>query len=650
MNHRQKNIYQRIKRRVIVLLIVMTISVLGIIITSMAMASTLKTASSVVNIFGRQRMYTQAIAKNASRTSVLYTTLDSGEAIQDTETLRQKLIESKNQLIADRDTFTEVFEDLANGYVDVDGEKFEINAHIMTALAEDVTELQSLWVPFSDAVDVIANSTGIDTSFREALIFINENNDDLLYYAQHVTNGFESMIIDDYTRYRNMTILLVGILILNAAGLVVLLYSYLFSALDVFYNEIEKLGIDHDHGVNFMQNRSLIDEIKLLLIGFKETLELVERINASGSFSETLRDIYESFSHYLPYTYIGIALLKEDDPTQIVASYGIGEEHHPGLAKALLRYETKLHETSLGKIMETNKPRVINDLDAYFKTHEMREYSRIIMRHGIKSSITLPLRANEMPLGFIFFSSNQKNVYQDKHIEYLKLISNSIALSFEKNIFSEELVYSSVLALAKLSEARDEDTGEHLKRMSHYVGVIAEALSETDRYKDIIDQNFITNIVRFSPMHDIGKVGVPDYVLLKPGKLTAEEFEIMKFHTIYGANVLNEAEMNVRRSGRSLFQMGIAIALNHHEKFDGSGYPNGLKGESIPLEARIVSVADVFDALLSKRPYKEPFTIEETLRIINEGRGKHFDPFIIDVFNANLERLMTIQHLYLDTH
>jgi putative two-component system response regulator len=96
--------------------------------------------------------------------------------------------------------------------------------------------------------------------------------------------------------------------------------------------------------------------------------------------------------------------------------------------------------------------------------------------------------------------------------------------------------------------------------------------------------------------------------------------------------------------------MGIAIALNHHEKFDGSGYPNGLKGESIPLEARIVSVADVFDALLSKRPYKEPFTIEETLRIINEGRGKHFDPFIIDVFNANLERLMTIQHLYLDTH
>jgi hypothetical protein len=185
----------------------------------MAMASTLKTASSVVNIFGRQRMYTQAIAKNASRTSVLYTTLDSGEAIQDTETLRQKLIESKNQLIADRDTFTEVFEDLANGYVDVDGEKFEINAHIMTALAEDVTELQSLW---------IANSTGIDTSFREALIFINENNDDLLYYAQHVTNGFESMIIDDYTRYRNMTILLVGILILNAAGLVVLLYSYLF--------------------------------------------------------------------------------------------------------------------------------------------------------------------------------------------------------------------------------------------------------------------------------------------------------------------------------------------------------------------------------------------------------------------------------------
>jgi response regulator RpfG family c-di-GMP phosphodiesterase len=647
LNHSQKNIYQRIKKRVILLLVLMTLTILGIIATSMAMASTLKTSSSVVNIFGRQRMYTQSIAKNASRTSVLYTTLNSEERIQEIDVLASKLDKTKEELLADRNAFETVLENLSNGFVDVDGETVVISARIMTTLADDVVELQNLWQPFSEAVVAIANSSDINVSFREALIFINENNETLLYHAQHVTNGFEAMIIDDYTHYRNLTYLLVGFLVLLAVGLVVLLYSYLFSALDVFYNEIEKLGIDHDHGVNFMQNRSLTDEIKRLLRGFNETLELVERINASGSFSETLNDIYSSFSQYLPYTYIGIALLKEDDPTVIVASYGIGDEHHPGLAKELLHYEAALHETSLGLIMETNKPRVINDLDAYFKNNEMRDYSSIIMRHGIKSSITLPLRANEMPLGFIFFSSNQKNVYQDKHIEYLKLISNSIALSFEKNIFSEELVYSSVLALAKLSEARDEDTGEHLMRMSHYVGVIAEALSETERFKTVIDQNFISNIVKFSPMHDIGKVGVPDSVLLKPGKLTAEEFEIMKFHTIYGANVLNEAERNVRRSGRSLFQMGISIALNHHEKYDGSGYPNGLRGEEIPLEARIVTIADVFDALLSKRPYKEPFTMEETLRIINEGRGKHFDPFIIDVFNENLDRLMTLQHLYL---
>ena len=646
MNLRRNSIYSKIKLRVIVLVVLMTLTIIGIIVTSMGMASTLKTSSSVVNIFGRQRMYTQALAKNASRTSVLYTAIDTDDRVQDVDLLKTKVASTKAKLMVDKEAFEEVLNQLMEGYVVIDNERVEIIPDIFTALKTDIDMLYDEWVPYAEAISVISRSDGIDADFRNALITVNENNEMLLYYAQDVTNTFETLIIDRYYDFRNVTFALIGILILIAMTLVYLLYSYLFSALDVFYEEISKLGIDHDHGINFKQTRTLTGEIKRLLLGFSETLELIERINASGSFSDTLKYIYQSFSHYLPYTYIGIALLREGDPTYLVASYGIGDEHHPGLAKALLHHEVALSETSLDSIMQTLKPRVINDLDEYFKTHKMQEYSKIIMRYGIKSSITLPLQANGVPLGFIFFSSNQKNVYETRHIEYLKLISNSIALSFEKNIFSEELVYSSVLALAKLSEARDEDTGEHLIRMNHYVGVLAEALSETDEYKNIIDQNFIDEIIKFSPMHDIGKVGVPDYILLKPGKLTDEEFDIMKAHTLYGANVLSEAEGNLKRSGRSLFKMGIKIALNHHEKYDGSGYPHGIKGEEIPIEARIVAVADVFDALMSKRPYKEPFTLDETLKIINEGRGKHFDPFIVDTFMNNIEQMLSVQYLY----
>lgn len=646
MERRRDNIYSKIKIRVIFLLILMAMTIVGIIVTSMGMASTLKTSSSVVNIFGRQRMYTQSIAKNASRTYVLFSAIESDDRVQDVDLLTSKLKDTQAKLLVDREAFENVLMELANGYVVVGEEQIYIDEDILIGFESDVQMLLELWGSYSDAAVVIANSESIDVNFRNALININEGNEELLYYAQDLTNSFDAAIIDQYYRLRNISYGFIGILVILAITLVYLLYSYLFSSLEVFYDEIEKIGIDHEHGKALPSNRTLTTEIKRLLIGFTETLELIERINSSGSFSETLNYIYESFSHYLPYTYIGIALLKEDEPKHLVASYGIGDEYHPGLAKELLNHDVLLHKTSLDNIMQTLKPRVINDLDEYFKTHEMQEYSRIIMKHGIKSSITVPLQANGIPLGFIFFSSNQKNVYKSRHIEYLKLIGNSIALSFEKNIFSEELVYSSVLALAKLSEARDEDTGAHLTRMSHYAGVLAKALSKTNRYKDIINQEYIDQIIKFSPMHDIGKVGVPDKVLLKPGKLTHDEFEVMKTHTLYGANVLGEAEKNLKRSGRSLFKMGISIALNHHEKFDGSGYPNGKVGEEIPLEARIVAVADVFDALRSRRPYKEPFTLEDTLKILNEGKGKHFDPFIVDIFIENLDEMLEVEYLY----
>jgi putative two-component system response regulator len=187
-----------------------------------------------------------------------------------------------------------------------------------------------------------------------------------------------------------------------------------------------------------------------------------------------------------------------------------------------------------------------------------------------------------------------------------------------------------LFALSKLADSRDPETGEHLERVREYSKILAECLSRQPKYRDEIGPEFIENIYVTSPLHDIGKVGVPDRVLLKPGVLTDEEFEIIKFHTVIGAETLRYVE--ARYPGNRFVRMGIEIAESHHEKWTGGGYPHGTSGEAIPLSARIVAVADVYDVLTSKRCYKEAFDHEVSRDRIVESRGSHFDPGIVDAF------------------
>jgi response regulator RpfG family c-di-GMP phosphodiesterase len=213
----------------------------------------------------------------------------------------------------------------------------------------------------------------------------------------------------------------------------------------------------------------------------------------------------------------------------------------------------------------------------------------------------------------------------------------------------ESLVISTVKGLAKLAESRDPETGDHLFRMSHYSAMVAEELGKTDKYRELIDTNYVRDILKFAPMHDIGKVGISDSILLKPGKLDDNEYNIMQQHPLIGADVLRRCEEQMNAVGRSVFQIGIEIAESHHEKFDGSGYPFQLQGEAIPLSARIVAVADVFDALTSKRPYKEAWSVEKALALLDEESGRHFDPEVITAFKQAIPRIMGIyeQHKHI---
>lgn len=201
-------------------------------------------------------------------------------------------------------------------------------------------------------------------------------------------------------------------------------------------------------------------------------------------------------------------------------------------------------------------------------------------------------------------------------------------------------------AMAAVAETRDPETGAHIKRTQHYVKAIAEKLRDTGHYSDILTQEFIDILFASAPLHDIGKVGVPDHILLKPGKLTEAEFELMKKHAGYGKKIIYSTAKKIE--GDDFLFIAGEIALNHHEKWDGTGYPRGLSGHDIPLSGRIMAVADVYDALISRRCYKPPFPHEDAFQIMREARGKIFDPLILDAFFSIEEKIRAIASRFQD--
>jgi len=209
-------------------------------------------------------------------------------------------------------------------------------------------------------------------------------------------------------------------------------------------------------------------------------------------------------------------------------------------------------------------------------------------------------------------------------------------------IYSSQL--ATIFALAKLADSRDSDTGRHLDRTSQYCRVIAGQLAELPQYQPEIDALFIEDLSTASALHDIGKVGIPDQILLKPGKLTEEEFEVMKTHTVIGAQALREVDQ--KYPGNRQLRMGIVIAESHHEKWDGSGYPNKTAGLSIPLAARILALVDVYDALTSLRPYKAAFPHPKSCDIISADRGRQFDPDMVDCFLRVEDQFALIRESY----
>ena len=206
----------------------------------------------------------------------------------------------------------------------------------------------------------------------------------------------------------------------------------------------------------------------------------------------------------------------------------------------------------------------------------------------------------------------------------------------------------SIHALARLAEIRDNETGNHLRRTQEYVRTLADALKDHPRFAAVLDAATIALIAKSAPLHDIGKVGIPDSILLKPGKLTPAEWVIMRTHSALGAEAIEHAERDSDRPVAFL-KHAKEIARSHHEKWNGKGYPEGLAGDAIPLSARIMALADVFDALISRRVYKEPMSYAAARDIIINDRGSHFDPDIVDAFIDRFDAFTEIAEQYADS-
>jgi len=592
----------------------------------------------LLQLMSIQYANTQIMAKSAFEIETL---LKDPLTIQDQEKLSD-LQSAKKELENAYISFNSNLLTIDNGVFYVGKDKLHININT-PLINQQIEELEVLWQDFRKNVETILYWDNSGSNNSKELAYIAEHNKELANYTNLLF-----ATISNYFNEHNQKMLYIYIVLIIASlifliYLIYRVYQQIFKPLYELYKGMDQIGVNRYNLTNQIKLKNdkffapIFKEINDMFARITTVFDIVNNINQSTSFHDTIKYIYETFAKFIPYNYISIALL--EDSFQLTTYYVVADQNLDELKKKLIGLTANIKETSLAKLLETGEIRVINDYDEYFKNRETTLYSQMLIENGVKSSITVPLRINQEKIGFIFFNSKMKNIYNDKHVFFLNTIANSISISFHKNILINDVIYSSVLAMTRLAESKDKETGEHLIRIKDYSGLISSWLMKTEKYQFYVTPDYIAEIKKFSPLHDIGKVAIPDHILQKPGKLTKEEFEKMKEHTTAGAVILKEAESFLAKNGQRYFRMAIDIAESHHEKWDGTGYPNGLKEEEIPLSARIVAIADVFDALTTKRPYKEPFTFDETFAYLIDGKGQHFDPYIIDLLVAHKSEL-----------
>jgi HD-GYP domain-containing protein (c-di-GMP phosphodiesterase class II) len=359
-------------------------------------------------------------------------------------------------------------------------------------------------------------------------------------------------------------------------------------------------------------------------------------LDQSGTLADKVRTIHAALRERFGFIK-RIAAAVFDPATDTLKTFlYTGEENIP-----LLHYSARLTDaSSLLDMIQKGRPRVVNDLSVF--ADGRHEHTLRIASMGYRSSYTMPMFHQGRLFGFLFFNAYESDCFGEDVLRQIDPFGHLIALTIINDLTTMHTLLASVKTARDMAHARDGETGSHLDRMSHFARIIAQSVA--DRY-GLADET-IEKIFIFSSLHDIGKIGIPDRVLLKPGKLDADEEALMRTHPTRGREMIDQMlahfEFGQIQGGEILRN----IALFHHESIDGSGYPDGRKGENIPVEARIVAVADIFDALTSRRPYKPAWSNDEAFTLLRQLAGKKLDAHCVNAIIDNREQIERIQQQF----
>ena len=360
-------------------------------------------------------------------------------------------------------------------------------------------------------------------------------------------------------------------------------------------------------------------------------------LNKNIPLSEKLAFIHQRLYEQFP-AIDRISVAVYDPKTDLLKTF----IHSSGKADPLSNYQARLSSVrSLQEIAGTGKPRVVNDLEALYRN--TTEHSRKLTTQGYGSSYTLPMYLNDTFFGFVFFNSYKKDTFSAELLPGLDLYGHLISLTVISELTIIHTMLAAVRTARDMTAHRDIETGAHLDRMARYARFIAKELAPKYGFGD----EYIEHLFLFAPLHDIGKIGVPDSILHKKGPLNAEEIEVMKQHAHKGREIVDA--MLVEFGLDSLPYMDVLrnITEFHHERMDASGYPQGLRDSAIPIEARIIAVADMFDALTSRRPYKRAWTNKEAFALLRTLAGTKLDA---DCINALINQSAKVEQIQAQFH
>ncbi len=361
--------------------------------------------------------------------------------------------------------------------------------------------------------------------------------------------------------------------------------------------------------------------------------DALHALNADGPLRARIREIHWAVRSFMPFVE-RIAVAIYDPKTTLLKTFVHSSDGDDPLA----HYQAPIGEVpSLQRLLDEGHPRVIQHMLTFEDAHS--EHAKRLGRAGYAASYTMPIFSNGAFLGFVFFNSRAADVFTETALAQLDIFGHLVALLVIQELAAVRTLSAALESARHMVNARDAETGSHLDRMSRYARLIARALA--DRHG--LDDEWIERLQAYAPLHDIGKIGIPDAILLKPGGLTGAEMDVMRSHSNRGQAILDDLLTNFGLDSLADTELVRNITLHHHERVDGSGYPHGLAGDAIPLEARIVAAADVFDALTSRRPYKEAYGNEAALSMLQGIAGKHLDAECVKALVDNRDEIERIQ-------